>query len=248
MRARNIILKPWPRPGRARQPAEIACWVSAAFPFSGLSRARASSACLEKGLALLLEVPEARRESLEHLRSQLEFLGLGDALEGQGEWTRARQYDKQAVAIWSQPPLEKPFSEIMSALRREAIDLIREGRPELAITSKLHTARYYYTTNVELYGINPSHNIELRPLMAALKVWAEACFLAEDKECVAQAKKALADVADTEELRPGGGGGVLRVPVRVFRERRPRVPACVSARVSHLVPGTLASQLCEKGH
>ena len=78
---------------------------------------------LEDGLKLLLEVPEADCEPRDNLIFQVQFLGLlGDALEGQGEWARARQYDKQAVAIWSQ--LERPHSEVMGALRRTAMDFI----------------------------------------------------------------------------------------------------------------------------
>ena len=65
---------------------------------------------LEEGLALLLEVPEPHCGPHANLRFQLEFLGLsGNALEGQGEWARARQYDKQALDISSQPPLDNSY-------------------------------------------------------------------------------------------------------------------------------------------
>lgn len=71
---------------------------------------------LEEGLALLLEVPEPGCEPHVNPSFQLEFLDLlGDALEGQGEWGRARQYDKRAVAIWSKPPLSKSYWEVMGA-------------------------------------------------------------------------------------------------------------------------------------
>lgn len=156
---------------------------------------------LEEGLALLLEEPEPHCGPHANLRFQLEFLGfLGNVLEGQGEWARARQHDKQALDISSQPPLDNSYSEIMGALRREAIEFIREGRPELAITSNLQKATYYYTTNLELYGINPLQDSVLQPLMAALKVWVEGCFLAANVDCVARATDILADMEETEAL------------------------------------------------
>ena len=54
---------------------------------------------------------------------------LGDALEGQGERASARQNDKLAMAMWDEiEPKRKSLGFVLSALRREGIDFLREGK------------------------------------------------------------------------------------------------------------------------
>jgi hypothetical protein len=60
----------------------------------------------------------------------------------------------------------------------------------------------------------------LLPTMAAIKVWAEACFAVSDNVGVAHVKKVLADVAETEAIIAAYGEGVLAETRREAREAR----------------------------
>lgn len=107
---------------------------------------------------------------------------LGDAMEGQGEWARALEYDKKALAMWEQTEVRsRSASTILSATRRAALQLLREGNPVAAARRLAAVPRVYAGIFAEI-GINYSHMGDLNIFMAALKVWAEACFLAAPRD------------------------------------------------------------------
>jgi len=67
-------------------------------------------------------------------------------MEGQGEWARARQFDKKASAMWEHTEVRsREASTILSAVRREGLELIREGDPVAAGRKLAFTPGVYAT-------------------------------------------------------------------------------------------------------
>lgn len=79
---------------------------------------------------------------------------LGDALEGQGDWANARHFDKEAMALWGAiDPEKKSAGAVLSAMRREGIEWIREGKAELA-ADKMADVHLFYIYAFQDSGIN----------------------------------------------------------------------------------------------
>jgi len=148
---------------------------------------------------------------------------LGDAMEGQGDWAQAHQYDQQVLDMWEKKKrTSKMPSEgiILNAVRREGMRLVRESRPDLAV-KKMEGVPSFYVTFLEVIGINFMHLDQLFDAMAALKAWAE-CLLGApvDEELIAYVKRVLADVTETENIIEAYEAGVLDETRREARKAR----------------------------
>jgi len=108
---------------------------------------------------------------------------LGDAMEGQGEWASARQSDEHAMAMWDAIGTgHKSASSVISAWRREGIQLMRDGKPTLAVIGSMRHAPEFYKNSLQERGISFMRLDQLLVAMDTIKLWAEACFLAADNE------------------------------------------------------------------
>jgi len=142
-------------------------------------------------------------------------------MEGQGEWARARQYDKKALAMWEHTEVHgRSWGTVVNARRREGVQLIREVN-HAAARRKLAFVERYYADAIEQAGINFNHLINLSAAMATLKVWAEACLLAApaDDDVIAHVNIALADVAEMEVILAAYWEGLLEETRREVREQ-----------------------------
>lgn len=99
-------------------------------------------------------------------------------MEGQGDMASARQCDRQAMDIWDAIGVEhKSASSIVGALRREGLDLIRHGKPILAVTGYMQHVPQFYKNSLQR-GICFMQLDQLLVAMDTIKLWAQACFLA----------------------------------------------------------------------
>lgn len=106
------------------------------------------------------------------------MVSLGDALEGQGDWARARECDKKAFALREELVVS---GDNMNALRRDGMDLLREGN-FFDAWFRMRDAVVFYINLLKEGGINYLQIHELMPTKHTIKVWAEACFLTPDEE------------------------------------------------------------------
>ena len=129
----------------------------------------------QDALELLPRSPSSQRMLTIHVHI---LVMLGDAMEGQGDWARARQYDKQALAMWEHTEVRsRSWGTVLSARRRDGLELIREGN-FAAARRKLAFVERYYADAIEQAGINFNHLIDLSAAMTTLKVWPKrACLL-----------------------------------------------------------------------
>lgn len=152
------------------------------------------------------------------------LVSLGDALEGQREWARARECGKKAFALREELVVS---GDNMNALRRDDMDLLREGK-YFDAWFRMRDAVVFYINLLKEGGIDYLQIHELMPTMHTIKVWAEACFLTPVKEFTARnlsdfepfAGMALADVAETEAIIAGYEEAVLEETRREAREAR----------------------------
>ena len=87
-------------------------------------------------------VPKAGPPKAVHMHL---LVMLGDAMEGQGEWASARQSDEHAMAMWDAIGTgHKSASSVIGAWRREGIQLMRDGKPTLAIIGSMRHAPEFY--------------------------------------------------------------------------------------------------------
>ena len=163
----------------------------------------------------LLNVPSFD-DPKRRVRHKIYFLvQLGDALEGHGEWARARQCDKQALIFWKSQP-NKGLS--MSVRCRDCLALIRKGK-FLDACRRMQGAVFFYINNMDP-GLNFTQLDQVLSAMVTIKVWAEACFLVPSTEIIKDARKVLADVAETEAIMEAYRETTLVETRREAREAR----------------------------
>jgi hypothetical protein len=128
----------------------------------------------------------------------------------------------------------KPVDGIlMSALRREGLDLLEQGKP-LDAGNRVRSAKDFYLGALKDRGINFTQQYHLQPTMAPLKVWGEACVqlytekvracrkevIGEKEDLLEHVRRLLADVAETEAIITAYEEGVMEETRRKAREAR----------------------------
>lgn len=116
----------------------------------------------EEALTIL---PEIRQSGALKSKMRLHaaiLVGLGDSLEGRGDWAGARQCDNEAMECWTKVS-DELVPELLGAFRRSGLELMRQGKPDLAIVGDLCYAEYFYTTALELrHQPSPAQTLQAR--------------------------------------------------------------------------------------
>ena len=153
--------------------------------------------CCEKALTL---VPQAKdpRYPLERTEERL-LLYLADAAEAQGNMRQARELDEKANKIYSASKSRRYFAELESCSRREALEFLKAGKPFNA-AGILIDVPVFYADLLEYSGIISGQLYRLTPVIAALKVLADALVQTGVVANIINAEGMRADVEETEAI------------------------------------------------
>jgi len=184
--------------------------------------------CCEEALTF---IPKANENCAPNQIEERMLILLADAAEGLGDMKRAQEFNEKARKTFRASGLTKSSTNLMSCKRREAIRLLAAEKPldaalALARAPEMYANRLHYT------GINlmDLHDV-LQPIMAALKVQADAMVQVGIPKYVAQGELIRADVEETEAILAGYWEGVLEETRWELAEQR-RVAAV--ATVTHV--------------
>lgn len=90
---------------------------------------------------------------------------------------------------------------IASALRREGLDLLKQGEPMEAV-ARLENARHFYVESFEM-GIHFMYISGLMSTMAAVKVGCEALVVINNEDFVSNLKKEGVWNSEHDEIKAG---------------------------------------------
>jgi hypothetical protein len=176
-------------------------------------------------------IPKADENVAPNQIEERMLILLGDAAEGLGDMKRAQECDYKARKIFLASGSTKPFTDLVSCDRREAIRLLAAGKPleaahALLCAPKMYAQRLHYT------GLNlmDLHDV-LEPVMDALKVLADALVQTGNPECVANGELTRADVEETEAILVGYWEGVLEETRWALTEQRREAAAAAVTSV-----------------
>ena len=160
--------------------------------------------CGAQGLKI---IREAKEQSPMGNMEERFLLLLADAAEGQGGMIRAVEYDLEMYKLWVGSG-KSMFGEMVASLCRQALNFLDAGRPREAVLT-LQKAPDHYVELLQWTGINLLEWHEILPVMAALKVLAEALEQTQVVSNANYAKLIRADVEETEAILRGFWEGVL---------------------------------------
>lgn len=186
--------------------------------------------CCEEALGL---IPKAKEGAcyLGQAEERLLLL-LADAYEGQGNMRRARECDAKAKLAWRKSGRSSTCGDLASLLRRDALQLWAAGRWGEATTVLKKSVPTTYAALLLFSGINMTELHLLLPTMTTLKVLTGMCEEMGMPESESGARRARADVDETEAILEGFWEGVLEETRRELGERRAAAAVAAPAAAS----------------
>jgi len=155
---------------------------------------------------------------------------LADAEEGRDDLRRAREHDEKARNIWLGSGQDEFSVELVPYFRRKAIERLRAGKPHEAFELLKHVPILYKHT-FEYSGMNLMTYHCLKPLLATLKVMANAMVDTRVGENVLLALAIQAEFRETEAIISSYWEGVLEETRRELGEQRRGAAAAAGAAV-----------------